>query len=258
MDTNKGKKAIDFTLPQYKTAIDFLNKQKFCRDECILDIGCGNGKVTTKIAQKVPQGYILGIDKSDASLAQAQIVSKPANLTYQHMDAQQLTFNERFDVITSFYCIQWIKDKKSVFKGIFQSLKPGGKLIMIASIRQSELVSLPHDIIEQPKWIPYFRDYINPLIHASENNYTEYVSEAGLIISSYSEEIKNVIFEDYQTFLSLIETITPHIQRIPNQNDKTNFAREILERYIQHYPITEDGYYQTSFKHIKLIAYRGH
>src|ERR1700751_1168879 len=74
-------------------------------NERILDVGCGNGKVTAEIAARVPQGAVVGIDPSQEMIAFASSHFGPAihpNLRFQVADARHLPFQEEFDLVVSF------------------------------------------------------------------------------------------------------------------------------------------------------------
>ena len=49
---------------QQKEALKLLDEHPIRGDESILDVGCGDGKITAEIANRVPEGRVLGIDKS--------------------------------------------------------------------------------------------------------------------------------------------------------------------------------------------------
>ena len=47
-----------------------------------------------------------------------------SNLRFEQGDAQNLIYNQEFDLVTSFACLHWIKDRLAVLRGIKCSLKP--------------------------------------------------------------------------------------------------------------------------------------
>ena len=53
-----------------------------------------------------------------------------SNLSFQEMDAKNLDFNDRFDLIFSNAALHWVKDQKPVIKGMFKSLKQGGRILI--------------------------------------------------------------------------------------------------------------------------------
>ena len=89
---------------QKEWAHELLAKLDLQSIEAVLDIGCGDGKVTAEIGRSVPLGRVVGIDNSEAMIESAKKTYPQTtfpNLTFQLMDARRLVFEEQFDVCFS-------------------------------------------------------------------------------------------------------------------------------------------------------------
>ncbi len=114
---------------QQQWARELFPKLKLQGNEALLDIGCGDGKITAELARSLPEGWVVGVDSSEKmiTLAQNSFPQKDyRNLTFQVMDARKLAFQSRFDVVFSNAALHWIVDQKAVLEGVQRSLKPGG------------------------------------------------------------------------------------------------------------------------------------
>lgn len=117
---------------QASVADYYLPRLKITPADKVLDIGCGNGAYTRKILDIVPDGSVLGIDASDNMLDLASAVTKDyANFSVQKSNVQSMNFNNQFDYIVSFWCLQWTSDIKKAFINMISALKPGGKLFTL-------------------------------------------------------------------------------------------------------------------------------
>ncbi|GIT70759.1 MAG: hypothetical protein Ct9H300mP28_05730 [Pseudomonadota bacterium] len=118
---------------QQKWARELIEKISLNGTENVLDLGCGDGKVTAEISKLVRKGSIIGIDNSAAMIKLATDRHSAAiypNLSFKEMDAGNLKFDDRFDLIFSnAYCFG-VKDQKPVIKGMFKSLKHGGRALL--------------------------------------------------------------------------------------------------------------------------------
>src|SRR5690554_921808 len=96
--------AVDYaknSTSQYAWAKELIPKLQLQGTESLLDIGCGDGKVSALLATYLPHGEVVGVDSSPEMILLARR-SYPQirypNLTFLKMDARELTFQERFDV----------------------------------------------------------------------------------------------------------------------------------------------------------------
>jgi trans-aconitate 2-methyltransferase len=89
---------------QQTWARELIAKLDLRGGEHILDVGCGDGKVTAEIARAVPRGSVTGVDASSQMIAFAKKTfpaKKFPNLKFQVMDARKIKFARQFDVIFS-------------------------------------------------------------------------------------------------------------------------------------------------------------
>ena len=94
-------------------------------EERILDIGCGTGHLTHKIANCGAE--VLGIDSAETMILQAQ--TNYPKLNFAVLDAINLDFKVEFDAVFSNAVLHWIKQPEKVIAGVWKSLKPGGRFV---------------------------------------------------------------------------------------------------------------------------------
>jgi len=91
--------------------------------EYILDLGCGDGALTEKIA--ATGAVVLGVDVSDGMLAGARALG----LNIQKMSGDALTFSSEFDAVFSNAALHWMSNAEAVIAGVYRSLKTGGRFV---------------------------------------------------------------------------------------------------------------------------------
>jgi len=126
-DPWKGGEYAKNSESQKSSADDFLKATQLQGVDAILDVGCGDGKVTAALARAIPQGSVIGVDVSPSMIETAKIFTSK-NLTFQVQDAAQLDFDSQFDLITSFTVMQWVLEQSQALQCFEKALKPGGKL----------------------------------------------------------------------------------------------------------------------------------
>jgi SAM-dependent methyltransferase len=100
--------------------LDLLSPQP---GERILDLGCGDGALTERIAAAGAQ--VVGVDVSENLLAAARL----RGLDVRALDAHQLGFHAEFDAVFSNAALHWMSRPEDVLKGVRQALKPGGRFV---------------------------------------------------------------------------------------------------------------------------------
>lgn len=104
------------------------------RGEIVLDVGCGTGGLTQRIAELVgPDGRVLGIDPDEARIALARRTAGAPNLEFQVGAAEALgevARDRRFDLVFSNFVFHWIRDKQAVLRALCGLLRPAGRILV--------------------------------------------------------------------------------------------------------------------------------
>jgi trans-aconitate 2-methyltransferase len=239
---------------QFLWAMQLISGLDLRGDESVLDIGCGDGRVTAEIAKRVPKGRVLGIDLSrdmiEYSMKKYPIISHP-NLKFLQKDASELDFHEEFDLVVSFACLHWVRDQIPVLIGIRRSLRPAGRLLLQCGGRgnAAEILEVTQELIQEDRWSGYFKDFCFPYYFYGAEEYMLWLSSAGLKPGRV-ELVPKVMVKDGGTGLEGIirNTWLPYIERLP-EDLKSQFISEIAFRYIDGHPIV-DG--QVCVKMVRL------
>ncbi len=93
--------------------------------EQVLDLGCGTGHLTHKIAETGAQ--VVGVDASPSMIGQAR--QNFPNLRFVLQDAAALTFNQEFDAVFSNAALHWMLDPAAVVNAVSKALRPGGRFV---------------------------------------------------------------------------------------------------------------------------------
>jgi trans-aconitate methyltransferase len=93
--------------------------------ENILDVGCGTGDLAAKIQET--GATVFGIDASADMIELAK--KEYPTIHFEQQDASKLDFNREFDAVFSNATFHWIENQRDLLRGIFKSLKHGGRLV---------------------------------------------------------------------------------------------------------------------------------
>jgi trans-aconitate methyltransferase len=145
--------------------------------ERILDLGCGPGQLTAKIAEA--GAHVVGIDSSPDMIGQAR--QNYPKLDFRLLNATQFNFPEEFDAVFSNAVLHWVTDAEAAVRNIAEALRPGGRFVaefggkrnISALLRASEVVFKRHGF-----------PYRNPWYFPSVGEYSSLLEAHGLEVQS--------------------------------------------------------------------------
>ncbi|NOT66121.1 MAG: methyltransferase domain-containing protein [Methylotenera sp.] len=231
---------------QQKWARELIAILNLTGTESVLDLGCGDGKVTAELAQLVAHGAIIGVDNSTPMIALAKErypQSQYPNLTFQVMDASSLSFENCFDVIFSNAVLHWVRNHQPVVKGLYKSLKTGGKILLRMGGQgdAAGILAVMDDLKASNKWAQYFADFEFPFTFMGVDAYQRLLNDAGFSIKRVELIPKDMTHEGKAGLEGWIRTTwLPYTGRIPAEL-KEPFITEAATKYLENVPLSADG-----------------
>ncbi|MFB5605076.1 MAG: class I SAM-dependent methyltransferase, partial [Nitrosarchaeum sp.] len=110
-----------------KNVMKFLDGISFDKPFSFLDVGCGNGWVVRKIAEKEYCKKAIGIDKSKNMIKLANTKKKTNKEKYIHKNIESLEYQSKFDFIFSMESLYYVDSIEIALKKIYKLLKPEGQ-----------------------------------------------------------------------------------------------------------------------------------
>jgi trans-aconitate 2-methyltransferase len=114
--------------PQQEWAAELIARLALHGDERVLDAGCGSGRVTRMLVERVPHGSVVAVDASAAMVQRARAKLGP-EVEVDHQDLLELTLPEPVDIVFSNAVFHHIKDHDRLFERLRSVLRPGGRLV---------------------------------------------------------------------------------------------------------------------------------
>jgi len=132
--------------------------------ERILDLGCGDGALTRKLADSGCD--VVGVDASAPQVLAARRLGLDARVA----DGERLAFEAEFDAVFSNAAIHWMKRADDAIAGVWRALKPGGRFVAefgghgcVATIERALIDALARRGIDgdalNPWYFPTVEDY---------------------------------------------------------------------------------------------------
>lgn len=242
---------------QKEAAKDLLSHIALKGDENVLDIGCGDGKITAEIAKQLGQGNVLGIDISPSMIqfaSQAFPKQDYSNLDFKLMAAEEIDFNDAFDLAVSFATLQWIQNHPLVIEKIFKSLRPSGRFgVSMPMGLPSALEKAVNEVMLQEAWKNYFVQFSTGWNFVSSAEYGDMLQKQGFSLLRLEIVRQEDVFPSVDVFKKFISQWFPYLRPLP-QGEKDLFMNQVLESYIAIEPLDEMGRLHFRINRLEVVA----
>ena len=242
---------------QRDAAEHLLQSIRLKGNERILDVGCGDGKITAALAKCVPVGCVIGVDISPEMI---NFASKTfgkdhyPNLTFLCQDAQQFNCGTDLDIVFSSFALQWLPKPSLFIRCVNKSLKTSGYIAATIPLGiSSELEAAINSVVALPDWSGYFKAFSSGWHFLTDEKYKQLLIEHEFVLRQFATISQKVIFPSREHFEKYIIQWLPHLNPLP-QHLKQGFLEQIINKYLESSPILESGQVEFTFSRVDFIA----
>jgi trans-aconitate 2-methyltransferase len=210
-----------------KLGLEVLDRLELRGDETVLDAGCGSGRITQALIERLPHGRVIALDESPSMIAAARERLGP-DPDLRVGDLLELKLEEPVDAILSTATFHWIKDHERLFARLHAALEPGGRLLAQCGGEGNidVLRGRAREVIAREPYAEHFRDWQPPWNYAGPEITRERLLAAGFASAECWLQPAPREPEDPRAFLSTI-VLGPHVQQLPEEL-REPFMDEVL------------------------------
>ena len=245
---------------QLQLGEELIEKLSLTGNETLLDIGCGDGKITAKLSAILKKGEAVGIDASE-NLINFALKEFPKdkfkNLTFYHMDACAVNLSKKFDIAFSSACLHWVKDHSGVLGKVRACLKPNGRILFQMGGRGNvaEVLNAVKLVMSKPYWSKYFDNFIMPYYFYDIKDYEIWLPKNNFKPLRLELIEKNIKHSGEESFKGWLRTTWfPFTDRLPEALRET-FLDEVSETYKIEHPADKSGAINVKMVRLEVEAY---
>ncbi len=244
---------------QQSWANELIKKLNLEGNEAVLDIGCGDGKITAQLSRSLSQGSIIGIDNSNEMIelaGQTFDLEHYPNLRFKITDARSIPFRDHFDIVFSNAALHWIWDHKPVLKAIHTCLKPGGHILlqMGGKGNADTILVVLKELTAKEKWKPFFKNHTFQYGFHDSNDYKKWLTKEGFTPQRVELIPKVMSYENNNGLAGWIRTTwLPYTNQIP-KSERETFISQIVDTYLEHHPADKNGHIHVDMVRLEVEA----
>ncbi len=235
-------------------AIDLVNSIDIERVDKIIDIGCGIGNSTVILAKRFPNAKIVGVDNSQEMLDKAK--NDYPNIEFVQLDiSNELSkISDKFDIVFSNACIQWVPNHKELLPQLFNLLKEGGVLAIQTPLQDIHPVHIIlQNLAKSDKW--------KKKLGESRIFYNLKICEYFDILSEISNNFRmweTIYMHSMPSYESIIEWykgtgLRPYLNRLCDA-EQDEFLKDVKDALKDTYSIQKKGNINFEFPRLLFVV----
>ncbi len=203
------------SVPHEEWARSILDRLDLAGDERVLDAGCGSGRVTAMLIERLPRGSVVAVDGSPSMIEEVRSVLRPRDEALVG-DLTALELEEPVDVVFSSAVFHWVLDHEALFRSLRAALRPGGRLASqnggagnIARLKASSA-----EVAARAPYAPHFEGFGEPWNYAAPEETEARLRAAGFAEARCWLQPWDVVPPEPAEFLRTV-CLGPHMDRLP-------------------------------------------
>ena len=236
--------------PQFEWGQRVLAALELRGDEVVLDAGCGSGRLTALLVERVPDGRVVAIDRSVnmTKVAGETLAPFGDRAAVAVADLSDLPFRDAFDVVFSTATFHWVLDHDRLFANLFEALRHGGRLTAQcgggANLRR--IHARADALATEPEFADAFRGWSVPKEFATAETTRARLERAGFRDVETSLEQAPFVFADAPAFRAFVSTVVlrPYLGRLADERLRMMFLDRVTAAAAADSPAFELDYWR--------------
>ncbi|HYY57970.1 MAG TPA: methyltransferase domain-containing protein, partial [Pyrinomonadaceae bacterium] len=216
-----------FQRERFQPFDDLLRLVKRSEGMSVVDLGCGTGELTARLADELPASDVTGIDSSAEMLARAGEQHARRGLRFEKGSIE--TLEGEWDLVFSHAALHWVEDHRSLIPRLFRMVRPGGQLaVQVPSNHGHASHTLITEIAGEEPFRRALGGWTQPSFVLSIEAYAELLYEQGAEQIVVFEKVYPHVLESSDAIADWTRgtTLVPYFERL---------AEELREPFMRRY-----------------------
>jgi trans-aconitate 2-methyltransferase len=215
--------------PQVAFAGAVLDRLALEGHETVLDAGCGSGRVTLMLLERLPHGRVIAVDQSPSMVEHARDALGD-RATVRQADLMELELDEPVDAVFSSAVFHWVPDHDRLFAALHEALRPGGRLVAQCggAGNVARFLAAAKEVAAEPPFAEHLAGWEGPWNFAGAEQTAERLERAGFADVQTWLEPYPVVPDDPADYLRTV-CLGYHLEQLPEAL-RDDFVEMVLAR----------------------------
>jgi trans-aconitate 2-methyltransferase len=215
--------------PQLEWAREVIERLPLDGHETVLDAGCGSGRVTELLLERLPNGRVIGVDASQSMIERAREALGPDTQLFVS-NLTELELPEQVDAVFSNAVFHWITDHDALFARMYAALKPGGRMVVQCGGKGNieRFHGVVHDVALEEPFVEYVGNWQGPWHFADPASTALRLENAGFEDVDCWLHPAPVVPDEPEAFIQTV-CLGHHLERLP-EDLRAQFVHRVAER----------------------------
>jgi trans-aconitate 2-methyltransferase len=222
----------------------------------VLDLGCGTGELTGRLAERLPESDVLGIDSSAEMLVQGESLAAREERFNLHFELAEIReMSGRWDLVVSNSALQWLDDHANLIPHLFSLVELGGQLaVQLPSNHDHPTHKLMTEVASTEPFKTALGGWTRRSPVLPLERYAELLYRAGGSGLQAFEKVYPLEMDDANALLDWVSgtALIPYLERLP-EDLRPAFIESYRQRLWEHWPLGPIFY---GFRRILFSAQR--
>ncbi len=203
--------------PLVEMAERVLDRLPLAGDETVLDAGCGSGRVTELLMERLALGRVIAVDAAPSMVEHAR-TRLGSRATVLRASLTELVLDEQVDAVFSNAVFHWIADHGLLFERLFAALAPGGSLVAQCggAGNVERFHAAARAVGDEPPYAEHLGGWVGPWNFAGPEETADRLTRAGFEDVETWLEPRPVVPEDPTGYLRTV-CLGYHLKRLPDE-----------------------------------------
>lgn len=214
---------------QVEWARGVLDRLALEGDETVLDAGCGSGRVTKLLLERLPRGRVIAVDAAPSMVKHARGALGDRGEVIQS-DLAELELDEQVDAVFSNAVFHWVPDHDALFARMHAALRPGGRLVAQCggAGNVERFHTIAKEVGESDPFAEYLAGWVGPWNFADREETERRLAQAGF------EDVRvwiepHPVVPEYTLEYLRTTCLGHHIERLPEEL-RGRYVEAVAER----------------------------